>query len=80
MFFFFSAYEKENLTNLILVEFTIFVLLFSLVLKRHNDETDEYVDHEEGNDNYVYDVVRSHNRSEIVDWTVVLAIRINRDV
>ena len=35
---------------LILIQFTIAIFLFSFVLKRHDNETDEDVHHEEGND------------------------------
>lgn len=59
---------------LILVQFTVFVLLFSLLLKRHNDETYEYVHHEEGNDDNVDDEEYRDDHAVVVDRPNVLSV------
>lgn len=49
-------------------------------MERDNDETNEDVDHEECNDDDVYDVIGSDNWSEIVNWAVILRIGVDGDV
>lgn len=62
---------------LILIELAIFIFLFALVLKGDDDKTDEYIDHEKGNDNYVYNIISRYDRSVIVNWSFVFFIRID---
>jgi len=63
--------------TLVLIQITIFVFLFTLVLKGDNNETDEYVHHKEGNNNDVDYIVGSYDRTEVVYWTAIFLIRIN---
>ncbi len=50
---------------LIFVQFTVRKLLFTFILESNNDETDENVDHEEGDDDNVYHV------EDCDEWSVV---------
>jgi 1,4-dihydroxy-2-naphthoate octaprenyltransferase len=59
---------------LVLVELAVLVLLFAFVLECDDDKTDEYVDHEECNDDNVNKVKYSHNWSVIVDWAVIFGV------
>lgn len=63
----FRFQRKFDTVPLIFVQFAIFVLLFAFVLKGDDNETDENVNHEERNDNYVNDVVGGDHRSKIMD-------------
>ena len=66
--------------HLILVEFTVLVGRLSLVLEGDDDETDEDVDHEEGNDNDVNEIKDSNDGTEVVDGSNVFSIGIDRNV
>lgn len=57
--------------HLILVQFTPFELLLSFALKRDDHETDEDVDHEEGDDYDVDNVVDSYPRPVVLERTLV---------
>lgn len=65
---------------LILIQFAIFVLLFTLVLKGDDDETHEDVDHEKCYDDDVDDVVGGHDRPKVVNRSVILLVRIDRPI
>lgn len=67
-------------TNLILVQFAIFVLLFALILKGDNNETNEYVNHEKGDDDDIDNVISGNNWAKIVNWSMIFAIGVDRDV
>lgn len=69
--------RKFNAVPLVLIELTIFILLFALILKGNDNETDKYVDHEECNNNDVYDVVGGNNGTKIVDWTTIFRLGID---
>ena len=58
-------------THLILVQFTSFELLFSFALKSDDHKTNEDVDHEEGDDDDIDDVVDSHPWTIVLEWTLV---------
>ncbi len=66
--------------NLIFIQFAVSVLLFSLVLKGDNNETDEDVDHKERDDNDVNKVEASNHRSVIMHGTHILGVRVDGDV
>lgn len=68
---------KLNAVTLVFVQITVFILLFTLVLERNDNETDEDVDHEESYDDDVDNVVGGDNWSEIVDGPVVFGIWID---
>jgi hypothetical protein len=72
--------RKLNAIPLVLIQIAVLVLLLALILERNNDETHEYVHHEEGNDDDVHDVVGGHNRPEVVNGAHVFGIRVDRDV
>jgi len=67
-------------THLILIELAVFVLLFALVLKGDNDETDEDVHHEERDYDDVDDVVGGYYRPKVTNWSVILFIGVDRPV
>lgn len=67
-------------TNLIFIELAVFVFLLTLVLESDNNETNEDVHHEECYDNDVNDVVRGHYRSKIMNWSMILLVRVDRVV
>ena len=71
---------EKLITHLVLIELAMFVLPFTFALEGHDYKTDEYVDHEECNDDYVDNVVSCDYRPEVIDWTVILAIGIDRYV
>ena len=76
-----SGFEsKFDAVSLILVQFTILVFLFSLILKGNYDETNENVHHEEGNHNNVDDIKDGHNWSVIHSGSCVLSIGVDGDV
>lgn len=74
------AEGSNDQKNLVLVQFAVLVLLFAFFLKRHNDEADEDVDHEESNDDYVDEEEDGDRRSTVVQWTEILAVRINPSI
>lgn len=65
-------------THLIFIELAIFVLLLALVLKGDNNETDEDVHHEERDDDDVDNVIGSHYRSIVMNWSMILLVGIDR--
>lgn len=67
----FCFQRKFDAIPLIFVEFAVFVLLFALILKCDDNETDENVHHKKGNDNDVNDVIGSDHRTKIVYWTAI---------
>lgn len=71
---------RRGQTHLILIKLAVFVLLFTLVLESDNNETNEDVHHEECYDNDVNDVVRGHYRPKIMNWSMVLLVRVDRHV
>lgn len=58
-------------SHLVFIQLTIFVFLLSFILKCDNNETHEYVNHKEGNDNNIDNVVSGNNWSVVVDWSMV---------
>lgn len=66
------------MTHLIFIKLTIFVLLLTLVLKGDDNETDEDVHHEERDDDDVNDVVSSHYRPKIMNWSTILFVGVDR--
>jgi len=61
-------------TNLILVEFAVLVLLFALLLKRHDNEAYEDVDHKECDDDYVDEVEDGDGWTMVQFRTTVLGV------
>ena len=73
-----TAYRISDVEiYLIFVQFAIFVSRLSLVLEGDDDETNEDVDHEERNNNDVNEVKDCNQRSEVVDWSVVLGVGVD---
>ena len=66
--------------HLILVELAVLVGGLSLVLEGDDDETDEDVDHEEGENDDVDDVEDGHVRTVVVHGTHVLGVRVDGHV
>ena len=58
-------------SHLILVQFTTFKLLFSFALKSDDHKTNEDVDHKEGNDDDVDNVVDGYPRPVVLAGTLV---------
>lgn len=75
-----SLQGELNAIPLILVQFTILVLLFALILEGDDDEAHENVDHEEGNHNDVDYVEHGHEGTIVVDGPYVQGVRINGHV
>ena len=46
--------ELRNYSYLIFIQFTISIFLFTLILKCHDDKTDENIHHKESDDLYIY--------------------------
>ena len=65
---------------LILVDVAVLVLVLALVLERDDDKADEYVEHEEGDDDYVREKEYGDRLAVIVDGTFVLLCRVDRFV
>ena len=65
---------------LIFVKLAIFICRLSLVLKRNDNKTYEYVDHEKGYDDNVYEVKTGNNGSVIVYGTMVFCVGIDGNV
>ncbi len=63
-------------TNLILVELTVLVFLFSFVLKCYDDKSDEDVNHEEGYNNDVYEEEDSDAWPVVVNGSSVFVMRV----
>lgn len=76
----FRFQRKFNAISLIFIELTIFVLSFAFVLKRNDNETNEYVNHEESNYDNVDDVIGSDHWTKIVNGTAIFCLRIDRNV
>ena len=66
--------------NLIFIQLAIFVSRLSLVLEGDDNETDEDVDHEEGDDDDVDEVEHGNDRPVVVQGAAVLLVGIDRDV
>lgn len=67
-------------THLILIKATVLVLLFTLVLEGHDNKTYEDVDHEEGNNDDVDDVVNCNHGSVVMYWPHVLCVGVYGDI
>lgn len=72
--------NSESKIYLIFVQFTVFVFLFSFVLKCDDNETNKYVHHEECNNNNIDDVVCCNNWPEVVDGSPVFCIGVYRHI
>lgn len=70
--------HRPTTTHLILIELAVFVLLLALVLKGNDNETDEDVHHEERDYDDVDDVVSGHYRPKVMNWSVILFVRVDR--
>ena len=68
---------KQADTHLVFVEFTVFVLFLSLLLKRDNDKTYKDIHHEEGDDDDVDDEEDGDLHSVVVDGPQVLPVWVN---
>jgi hypothetical protein len=64
-------------THLILFQFAVLIFLLALRLERENDEANKNVDHEEGDDDEVGDVVDGHDLLIVVDWSLILNVRVD---
>lgn len=62
---------------LVLVQLTVLVFLFPLLLEGDNDETHEDVHHEEGNDDDVDDEEDGDLHTIVVDGTLVFCVGVN---
>ena len=65
---------------LIFIKLAILIRWFAFALKGNNNETNEYVNHEKGNDDNVDEIEAGHYRSIVVDRTKVLLIWIDWNV
>lgn len=73
--------KASHLENyLILIQLAIAVFLLSFVLEGNDNETDEDVDHKEGDNNDVDEVENGNHRSIVVQGAHILRVRIDRDV
>lgn len=71
--------RRKNIidSNLVLVQLTVFVLLFSLLSKSDDDKTHKDVHHEECNDDDIDDEEDGDLHPIVVDRTRILPISIN---
>ena len=69
--------NEYNIAHLIFVKLTIFISRLPFILKGNNNETDEYIDHEEGNDDDINKVEAGHNLSVIMNRTMIFLIRVD---
>lgn len=65
---------------LILIKATVLVLLFTLILEGHNNKTYEDIDHEEGNDDDIDDIVNCHHRPVVMYWSHILCVGVYGDI
>ena len=65
------------IAHLIFVKLTIFVRRLAFVLKGNNNETNEYIDHKEGNDDDINKIEAGYDLSVIMNWSMVFFIRVN---
>jgi len=70
--------RELNTLSLVLVEIAVLELVLTLVLKCDNDETDENVDHEEGDHDNIADEEDGHGSPVVVDRAFVLSRRVDR--
>ena len=63
--------------HLIFVKLTIFIRRLSFTLKGNNDETDEYIDHKEGNNDDINKIEASHDLSIIMNGAMIFHIRVD---
>jgi hypothetical protein len=66
--------------NLILLQGAVLVLVLAFALEGDNNETDEDVDHEEGDDNDKNEVEAGNQWPVVVDRSLILRVRIDRHV
>lgn len=66
--------RKLDAVPLVFVELTILIFLFAFILKSHNNETDENVDHKESDYNDVDDVVGGYNRTEVMNGSTIFGL------
>lgn len=59
------------LTNLILVQLTVLILLFTLLLEGDYDKTHKNVHHEESDENDIDYEEDGHVHTVVIDWTQV---------
>jgi len=71
------AIEPQIVSNLILVELTVLVLLFALLLECDDDKADKNVDHEERDDDDVNEVEDGDILAVVVYRSQSLAARVN---
>ena len=69
--------NEYNIAHLIFVKLTIFISRLPFILKGNNNETDEYIDHEECNDDDINKVEAGHNLSVIMNRTMIFLIRVD---
>lgn len=62
----FCVQSKLNAVTLIFIQFTILILLFTLVLKGHDHKTHKYVHHKKCNDNNI-DNIKYRDYWPIID-------------
>lgn len=73
----FCLQSKLYAISLVFIQIAILILLFSFVLESHDNEADKDIDHEESNDDDIDDVVNSHNRSKVMNWSAIFSLRID---
>ena len=67
-------------TDLILIELTVFILLLALILKSDDDKTYEDVDHKKCNDDDEDKIEDGDPEAVIMDRTTILCVGVNRYV
>ena len=65
------------ITHLIFVKLTILICRLAFILEGNNNKTNENIDHEEGNDDDIYEIEAGYNLSMIMNWAMIFLIRVD---
>jgi hypothetical protein len=70
-----SSFKREfDAIALVLIEFTIFVLLFAFILKCDDNKANKNVDHKKCDNYYIYYIKHCNKRTEIMNGTHIFSI------
>ena len=64
----------DLISYLIFIQLTILICRLSFILKRHNNKTNEDINHEESYDDYINEVETGNNWSVVVNGSKVFSI------
>ena len=70
----------DLISYLIFIQLTILICRLSFILKRHNNKTNEDINHEESYDDYINEVETGNNWSVVVNGSKVFSIWIDWDI